>query len=1233
MLIHDLFDCCLGSARLLVVSCNDSDYNVDSRNDSRSDIYVNNLYPSLQDAIQDATSNDTILITASTCGIDDQLQVLEALNYSIVINASLSFVGDNRDQSIIGFSVHTADILRLVFSRDVTISFTNIVFTNVIFNVLASSNITLRFLNCTFQDTKYVSERSFSTTLSITDSKWLNTGLKYNDVTTSIWPSDLFISAYYLSVKFERVTFQQTNISIISALVANVFVDLCSFSNETMYPSDSSPRGIAGALYIYMQNTKEYSTVHVSRSIFERQNYVDPVDSIMNLYEASLRIRSNHPRVKGHPISNVSTVVSQCRFYDNERGLTLTGGFQSVIVSQCLFEENIAMHAGAAILFLLDPLLPAAQVINCSFFRNKAGAYRKNLIDKYNESFQIIGDDVRIQSKCCNGIISFVGKGGAVRVQTGNVTFSGCDFVNNTARLLGGAIFVDRGLNNLNKVTLDNTVLATYVADPNVMQGALFYSNALVTIQSAELVTTKARDHITLLSHSSDHWSIEVVNITVICPVGYKVRMTNASTYGITNSMGLKRSYMLDQLSYACESCPRHKYSLDRGYIRSRRVYDNENEKIHFVFMINGQCPDDGYSGTYEHHNIECLSCPYGGRCLDEQGITAVANFWGYQYENQVRFQHCPKGYCCTSTSCSSYDTCASNRAGRLCSRCRSGYSEAFFSSKCLPDVDCNPLWLAAFAAFSSIVYSLFLLFQRDIRELMFFHSILARGQHLKRSKKTKDSAINGRHNRIPPHFNDASASPVNGQHVVADEAKLSLLQRNKQILQSNGSRSASTDVVNAAQAATSRGPQAPSAADAGASFIIILFFYFQDVQLLHVKTVFASTEFDYIGKLKMFLTGIFKFQVEIFQFFDDMCVVPGMTPVMKVLLMIMLVPLVLLIFAVLFAAYKCVVHQQQDFYTASKNVQTNTTAVPSMKEIFLLRIATGFSLALLFTYQNLASAALTLLNCVPVNETSVLYIDGDVECYQPWQYAIMAYAVVMVLPFWTVIFFGPGLLRDCLISLPHFFCACVLPLPFLLGWLLLRLCLNGRKPVNAGQAPIEVKAVIQILQGPFKDSQTRLFGPTCGQGIVLGRRLILVLLFTFVNDSLMRMLCMNFFCFIVLLHHVHVLPYKDRRGNYAGSASAAALVIVACINLVRAAFEAAEYIPRGPYEMLVKVFDHVENLLILWLPAAFLAMVVIALTARLLCGRIIAHFVHCCTKNLRNNDTLAAKDIEMTPL
>ena len=50
---------------------------------------------------------------------------------------------------------------------------------------------------------------------------------------------------------------------------------------------------------------------------------------------------------------------------------------------------------------------------------------------------------VSVFSECCKGSISLIGKGGAVRVQRGAVAVEACTFVNNTARLLGGAIFVD----------------------------------------------------------------------------------------------------------------------------------------------------------------------------------------------------------------------------------------------------------------------------------------------------------------------------------------------------------------------------------------------------------------------------------------------------------------------------------------------------------------------------------------------------------------------------------------------------------------------------------------------------------------------------------------------------------------------------------------------------------------------------------------------------------------------
>lgn len=288
----------------------------------------------------------------------------------------------------------------------------------------------------------------------------------------------------------------------------------------------------------------------------------------------------------------------------------------------------------------------------------------------------------------------------------------------------------------------------------------------------------------------------------------------------------------------------------------------------------------------------------------------------------------------------------------------------------------------------------------------------------------------------------------------------------------------------------------------------------------------------------------------------------------------------------------------------------------------FSVKLATGFVLALLFTYQKLATTSFTLLNCVPISDRSVLFVQGTIECYQTWQYFVAAYTATCIIPFSAALLIGPGLLKDRLIGLTELFLAFLLPLPFLVRWCWLCFCRYRRcggtfqsddEAASALLGP-EAKAVIETLQGPFKDSVNRLFGSTCGQGMLIGRRLVLVLLYTFVNNTLVRTQCTMLLCFINLLYQVHVLPYRDRRGNAAGSASAVALVVVAAINLLRAGFEAAEYVPRGPNAHLMNVLEEVENCLMLWLPGAVMGFVVLLLTAKLVYLAVQAVYArYCC--------------------
>jgi len=304
---------------------------------------------------------------------------------------------------------------------------------------------------------------------------------------------------------------------------------------------------------------------------------------------------------------------------------------------------------------------------------------------------------------------------------------------------------------------------------------------------------------------------------------------------------------------------------------------------------------------------------------------------------------------------------------------------------------------------------------------------------------------------------------------------------------------------------------------------------------------------------------------------------------------------------------------QQSNYLDGDKNISTDVGANIKRRDRggkFSLNLTTGFVLALLFTYQQLATTSLTLLNCVTVSDRLVLFIQGTIDCYKTWQFAVAIYVITCIVPFCFVILLGPGLLKDRLITVAELFVAFLLPPPFLLRWIWLRARCSrstvdgpshesSTPPALPSLSP-ESLAVIQILQGPFKESRVPFFGPICGQGLLLGRRLILVLLFTFVNDTLIRMVCMMLLCFAILLHHVHVLPYKDSRGNAAGSASAASLLVVGTINLLRAGFEAAEYIPVGPNETLMSALEQVENVLLLWLPAAVMGFVVASLTLKL---------------------------------
>ena len=892
----------------------------------------------------------------------------------------------------------------------------------------------------------------------------------------------------------------------------------------------------------------------VQNCTFSNIVHYDPIYSGINIEAGALRVESWGPPEMS-PINAVIEIVN-CSFRHNERALSISHNFASINITDTVFQHNVAIHAAAAIRLAVSYTAPA-YITNCSFLDNAAGQSRQKGI---TGRFEIENDQLRITSKLINGIISLVGKGGAVRIQKGNVLFHTCVFNNNTARMLGGAIFNDRG----STVNFTKTIFQNTPDHIHSVQGDIIYSSGFLNIISAEFIITAARDHISVLRHSGHHWSMNVLHMTFHCPLGHRLLMVNTTSHRIQNN-GLMKSHKLDQLYYYCQTCGNNQYSLDQGSV-NYTVTDDTTE--YMTLMIDGNKPFQTHSVNFMYENITCRDCPYGGDC--ERAMTAVANFWGYTHGALVSFQHCPPDYCCHSTKCPTIDACAANRIGRLCGRCMEGYSEATFSPTCISNHLCSGnKWIYPFTVSMGLIYGFFLVFQKEIRDFIFvggegwkkyllccFVEPARRASH---SLRRRSQQLRWRKSQNSKRSIDAKDTEK-----LNEEYEMKLVTANDAV----------TDNIQEIPE-NKREP----------GFIIILFYYFQDALLLHIDTVYTKTISKFQKRLKEILIGLFRFQFDIFTFFDDICMFPGLTPVTKTLFKTLFVPYVLL----LFGAFYC-------FYRWCLTVSTSRSWFKKYGEKLSPKLSSGFILAMLFTYQKLATTTFTLLNCVPVGNETVLFIDGTQTCFQTWQYAVMAYAFGCILPFSVILMLGPVLLNNKYITLSEFFCGCLVPFPAVTVWLI-RYCRNKTHDIKL---TVSAQTVRDILQGPFKEPKSKkLFSQLCWAGVLIGRRLILFLCFTFINDVLLRLLCMLCVCFVMLMQHMYVRPYRTPSGNLAGAFSAAALMVVGAINLLRASFEAAEYVPQGPNRLLMLFCEEIENFLVLWLPMVGMSLILIVLVVK----------------------------------
>jgi cbb3-type cytochrome oxidase subunit 3 len=337
--------------------------------------------------------------------------------------------------------------------------------------------------------------------------------------------------------------------------------------------------------------------------------------------------------------------------------------------------------------------------------------------------------------------------------------------------------------------------------------------------------------------------------------------------------------------------------------------------------------------------------------------------------------------------------------------------------------------------------------------------------------------------------------------------------------------------------------------------------------------------------------------------------------------------------------------------YIATTRSNRNDRAKKSVSQ----RIASAFTYISLLMYASSTQLCLSLLHCVPVGDNQVLFLDGNIKCYQTFQYFLLGYMISSILPFCLVPVLGSYLLKFGRIGVKQFCAACMFPLPFCCYWLylLLKECRCGfqRERYNTieenddairsehgndeiqslgseeitftsstdrnettstrSESPVctdsnEVSstrsesAVLKVLLGPFRPHQAFMCFPSSHipwEGFLIFRRLVLIIVLTFVYDIQLRLFVALILCVAILIFHMFVYPFQRKSDNVLESFSLGTHVVLCGSTLIKALYYGEDY---SSFSNRFPVLNVIENILILAPLSVIMIIVVVSIAIKL---------------------------------
>ena len=386
--------------------------------------------------------------------------------------------------------------------------------------------------------------------------------------------------------------------------------------------------------------------------------------------------------------------------------------------------------------------------------------------------------------------------------------------------------------------------------------------------------------------------------------------------------------------------------------------------------------------------------------------------------------------------------------------------------------------------------------------------------------------------------------------------------------------------------------------------FVDITFYFYQIAQLL-LSSSSLNEFFDF--QFREPVLGFFNFQPSFMKkgFF---CPFPGLTPETKLAFKIAPVfgTLIAIFFIYVLHSFIC---------------RIRGAIRPAIAPYLQASIKTVF-----LGYVTMATVSMSLIRCVVVADESRWFYNGNITCYQWWQYASFTFIAIFVIPFIFVLALVSFKLHHDKITVRQFLLAIIFPLPFLILWLIRFASSSAVANVEENQ---NVNALKEMLLAPYRQPNDRSkLGALYWQSVSIARRFFLVLIFCIITEPSIRLFCMIIVCVVTLYCHVKVRPFQNSLANNLESLSLFFLFILGLVNLFKSVFVGSEQNIKGSLITLLKVFHWLETVILGLFPAVLLLLLsfaVISFSLRVLvvcCRSIFKFFIRPCAQRWMSRDT-----------